>query len=111
LVLVGGMVSTATDAIRRAKGASEEELPLLPSFYASKGGVHPWSIGRWTFGGAALGAVAGIFKALGALTGAATAGSLGERLAAKGPEIAAAAVAFAHLCAAVAALRNSSRGG
>ena len=57
-------------------------------------------------GGAALGAVAGIFKALGALAGAATTVSMGERLAAKGPEIAAAAVAFALLCAAVAALRN-----
>jgi hypothetical protein len=81
-------------------------LPLLPSFHATKEGVHPWSIGRWAGGGAVLGAVAGIFKALGALTGAATTGSMGERLAAKGPEIAAAAVAFALLCAAVAALRN-----
>ncbi len=81
-------------------------MPLLPSFYAAKEGVHPWSIGRWAMGGAALGAVAGILKALGALAGAATTVSMGERLAAKGPEIAAAAVAFALLCAAVAALRN-----
>jgi uncharacterized protein YqgC (DUF456 family) len=81
-------------------------LPLLPSFYAAKEGVHPWSIGRWSIGGAALGAVAGIFKALGALTSAATTVSVGEWIAAKGPEIVAAAVAFALLCAAVAALRN-----
>jgi hypothetical protein len=52
-------------------------LPLLPSFYAAKEGAHPLSIGRWAIGGAALGAVAGIFKALGALTGAATTVSLG----------------------------------
>lgn len=82
-------------------------MPLLPSFYAAKEGVHPWSIGRWAMGGAALGAVAGIFKAFGPLTGVATTTvSFGARLGAKGPEIAAAAVAFALLCAAVAALRN-----
>lgn len=81
-------------------------MPLLPSFYVSKDGVHPWSVGGWAVGGAALGSVAGLFKAFGPLTGGATTLSMGERLAAKGPEIAAAAVAFALLCAAVAALRN-----
>lgn len=81
-------------------------MPLLPSFYVSKDGVHAWSVGGWAVGGAALGAVAGLFKAFGPLTGGATTLSMGERLAAKGPEIAAAAVAFALLCAAVAALRN-----
>ncbi len=81
-------------------------MPLLPSFYAAKEGVHLWSNGRWAMGGAALGAVAGIFKALGPLTGVATTVGVGARLAAKGPEIAAAAVAFALLCAAVAVLRN-----
>lgn len=81
-------------------------MPLLPSFYVAKDGVHPWSVGGWAVGGAALGAVAGLFKAFGPLTGGATTLSMGERLAAKGPEIAAAAVAFALLCAAVAALRN-----
>ncbi len=81
-------------------------MPLLPSFYATKEGVHPWSVGRWAIGGAALGAVAGMLKALGPLTGGTTTMSLGERVAAKGPEIAAAAVAFALLCAVVAAMRN-----
>ncbi len=81
-------------------------MPLLPSFYASKEGVQPWSTARWAIGGAALGAVAGTFKALGAPAGAATIVSVGERLVTKAPEIAAAAFAFALLCAAFAAARN-----
>jgi hypothetical protein len=81
-------------------------VPLLPSFYAAKAGVHPWIVRRWAIGGAALGAVAGLFKAVGPLAGTATTVSVGARLSAKGPEIAAAAVVFALLCAAVAALRN-----
>jgi hypothetical protein len=81
-------------------------MPILPSFYATKDGARPWSVTLWAAGGAALGVVAAAFKALGPLTSAPMAASVSERFAAKGLEIAAAAVVFALLCAAVAVLRN-----
>jgi len=51
---VGSMVSMGGAAIGRVAGREgksgarkNREVPLLPSFYAAKAGVHPWSIGRW----------------------------------------------------------------
>lgn len=80
---------------------------LVPSLYISRNPARPWNLGRAAAYGAALGAAAAMFKTLGPLrTPDAGIQSLAGALAAGLPEIAAAAVAFACLCAGAALLRN-----
>jgi uncharacterized membrane protein len=69
----------------------------LPSFYVSGDKPRAWSVVRAATYGAALGAVAGLFKMLG-LTHQAAATSV--------TEIVGVTLAFALLCAGAAALRN-----
>jgi hypothetical protein len=69
----------------------------LPSFYVSGDKPREWSVARAATYGAALGAVAGLFKTLG-LTHQAAATSV--------TEIVGVTLAFALLCAGAAALRN-----
>ena len=71
----------------------------LPSFYASARDTHAWSVTRAAAYGGAIGALAAVFKAFGPLHHAGS-------LAAHGVEVAAAAAAFALLCAGAALLRN-----
>lgn len=79
----------------------------LPSLYISRDGVRAWSVTRAAGYGAALGALAGLFKTLGPLRAAVgMSTSVADSLTASLPEIAAAAIAFALLCAAASALRN-----
>jgi uncharacterized membrane protein len=69
----------------------------LPSLYVSGDKPREWNIARAATYGAALGAVAGLFKTL-ALTHQAVARSV--------PEIAGVTLGFALLCAGATALRN-----
>ena len=69
----------------------------LPSFYVSGDKPREWSIARAATYGAALGAIAGLFKTLG-LTHQAVAPSV--------PEIVGVTLGFALLCAGATALRN-----
>lgn len=79
----------------------------LPSLYISADRPREWSIARAATYGAALGAVAGLLKAFGPLHKAIAAADWSNGiLLANIPEIAAAAVGFALLCAGAAALRN-----
>jgi len=72
---------------------------MLPSFYASTDRARAWSVMRAAFYGAALGAAAALVKTLGPW-------QAGGSAAARALEVAAAALAFALLCAGAAALRN-----
>ncbi|MGB6534802.1 MAG: hypothetical protein WBF58_02445 [Xanthobacteraceae bacterium] len=72
----------------------------LPSLYATKDPSQAWSVSHSACYGAGLGALAALFRTLGPF-GQAHAG-----LSANLAEIAAAAFAFALLCAGAAALRN-----
>lgn len=79
----------------------------LPSLWVSGDGGRAWSISRAAGYGAALGALAAVFKTIGpshvatAVTATAT-----VNFVANVPEIAGAALIFALLCAGAAALRN-----
>jgi len=72
----------------------------LPSLFSSEYPARAWNVARSAIYGAALGALAALFK-----TAAPFAGD-GRNFTDKLPEIASAALAFAVLCAAAAALRN-----
>ena len=78
---------------------------MLPSFYLSGAKTRPWSIARAATYGAGIGVAAALFKMLGPAHGP-FAGSVGQRFLPILPEIAVAALSFALLCAAAAALRN-----
>lgn len=78
---------------------------MLPSFYLSADKARAWSITRAAGYGAGIGAVAAALKTLGPAHGP-FAGSIGQRFLPILPEIAVAALSFALLCAAAAALRN-----
>jgi hypothetical protein len=71
----------------------------LPSFHAATEHAQTWSIPRAAAYGAGLGALAALFKTLGALHGSGSAPALVL-------EVAGAAAAFALLCAGAAVLRN-----
>jgi hypothetical protein len=71
----------------------------LPSFYTSRDNARAWSITRAASYGAALGALAALLKLL-------TPWHEPHTIAAIVREFAGAALAFALLCAAAAALRN-----
>ncbi len=71
----------------------------IPSLYISKDGTRAWSVWRAAAYGAGVGALAALFKTFGPSHGSGS-GALSV------PEIAAAALAFAVLCAGAAALRN-----
>jgi hypothetical protein len=75
----------------------------LPSLYRSDDGFRPWRTTYAAACGAALGALAALFKTLAPLGGAG--GGLSDRPAGIA-EIAAVALAFALLCAGAAMLRN-----
>ena len=74
----------------------------LPSFYRSGDGFRPWRISHAAGCGAALGALAALFKTMAPIG---LSGGLIGRTAAIG-QIAAVAACFALLCAAAALLRN-----
>ncbi len=74
----------------------------LPSFYRSGDGFRPWRISHAAACGAALGALAALFKKLAPLG---VVGGLSDRPAGIAG-IAAVALAFALLCAGAAMLRN-----
>jgi hypothetical protein len=74
----------------------------LPSFYRSDDSFRPWRISHAAACGAALGALAALFKKLAPLG---VIGGLSHRPAGIA-EIAAVALAFALFCTAVAMLRN-----
>jgi len=79
----------------------------LPSFHPAEGAARAWSAARAAVYGSVIGALAALFKTLGPLREAGLgARSSVETLIANLPEIAAAALAFALLCAGAAALRN-----
>ena len=69
----------------------------LPSLYVSGDKPREWSIARGATYGAALGAVAGLFKTLGLMH---------QAIATSIPEIAGVTLGFALLCAGATALRN-----
>ncbi len=73
----------------------------LPSLYKSGGSAQPWNVARATCYGAALGALAALFKTMGPLR-AGGGGTAVDHLL----EIALAALGFALLCCAAATLRN-----
>jgi hypothetical protein len=80
---------------------------LLPSLYISGDKARAWSVTRAAAYGAVIGALAALFKTLGALHEAiSVSGRPSENLLANVPEIAGAALGFALLCAAASALRN-----
>jgi hypothetical protein len=72
---------------------------MLPSLFASGENARTWSVSRAAVYGAAVGAVAALFKILGPLHAPASA-------AARTLEIAGTALAFALLCAGAALARN-----
>jgi hypothetical protein len=71
---------------------------MLPSLFASGRSAQAWSLTRAATYGAGAGALAALFKTMRPGHGAGLSTSL--------PEIAAAALGFALLCAAAAGLRN-----
>jgi len=75
----------------------------LPSLYISKGEARVWSVLRAAGYGAAIGALAALFKSFGPLR---ESSGVFENLLAHLPEVARATLAFALLCAGAAALRN-----
>jgi hypothetical protein len=74
----------------------------LPSLYQSGQNATPWNVVHAAGYGALIGALAGLFKALGPFRAANAVASL----TGGGKEIAGAALVFALLCAGAAALRN-----
>jgi hypothetical protein len=72
---------------------------MLPSLFASGENARTWSVSRAAVYGAAVGAVAALFKILGPLHAPASATP-------RALEIAGAAIAFALLCAGAALARN-----
>jgi hypothetical protein len=80
---------------------------MLPSLYRSGEQARAWSVTRATALGAGIGMLAALFKTL-SPSHQAVAVSVrpGEHLLANIPQIAAAALGFALLCGAAAALRN-----
>jgi hypothetical protein len=78
----------------------------LPSLYLSGDSARDWSVAHAAAYGAAIGAVAALFKTLGPFHSAAAGRSMPANLTAGVLEIAAATLAFALLCAGAAALRN-----
>lgn len=87
-----------------SKGTIGTTMPFLPSLHSSETTARPWSIGRAAAYGAFIGALAALFKAWAPLRFAAEIG--GRDLSAVAVEVAGAAIGFALLCAAAAALRN-----
>jgi hypothetical protein len=79
---------------------------MLPSFYLSADKGQVWSVARGAVYGGCIGAIAAFFKVLGPLHEPFAASKRVDALLMSAPEIAAAAVGFALLCAAAAALRN-----
>jgi hypothetical protein len=79
-------------------------MPLLPSLRSSETTAQPWSIGRAAAYGAFIGVLAALFKAWAPLRLTAEVQSRG--LSAVAVEVVGAAIGFALLCAAAAALRN-----
>lgn len=75
----------------------------LPSFYASAERARTWSVARATAFGAGIGALAALVKTFAPLHGS---GSATARVFEYVLETAAAAAAFALLCAGAAVLRN-----
>ncbi len=72
----------------------------IPSLYVSRKSAQAWNNARAAGYGAVIGALAALFKTLGPLREAGSAGeSLTERLGANLLEVAGAALAFALLCA------------
>ena len=78
---------------------------MLPRFYLSSDKTRIWSVTRAAMYGAGIGMVAALLKTLGQSHGP-FAGSIGQRFLPILPEIVVAALSFALLCAAAAALRN-----
>jgi hypothetical protein len=79
----------------------------LPSLYVSSDKARAWSVTRAAACGAAVGALAGLFKTLAALHQAiAPGGQAGGSLPTNLSEILGAALGFALLCAGAAAVRN-----
>ncbi len=74
----------------------------LPSLYKLGEPARAWNVTHAAIYGAVVGALAAVFKTLGQLHAAASAGNLVDSLT----EIVVAALAFALLCAAAATLRN-----
>ena len=74
----------------------------LPSFYRSAEPASAWNVVHAACYGAIIGALAALFRTVGPFRAGGGAGNLPDYLM----EIAAAALAFAVLCAAAAALRN-----
>jgi hypothetical protein len=71
----------------------------IPSLYLATDGGRPWNVGRAAAYGAAIGAIAGLFKTFRMVhTGDPAPGSV--------LQVFAASLAFALLCAGAAALRN-----
>jgi hypothetical protein len=83
---------------------------MLPSFYLSNDKAYAWSVTRAAAYGAGIGAVAALLRSLGPLHGPFAAsvrpGGLLPVFPEVLPEIVCAALGFAVLCAAAAALRN-----
>ena len=79
----------------------------LPSLWISEHGARAWSVRRAACWGAIVGALAAVFKTLGPLhQPPAVMAAAAAKLAAPLPEIAAATLGFALLCAGACALRN-----
>ena len=72
---------------------------MLPSLFASDENARAWSVSRAAAYGAAVGALAALFKTLGPFHAAGS-------MAARALEIGEAALVFALVCAAAAILRN-----
>jgi hypothetical protein len=79
---------------------------MLPRFFLSPDKPQVWSVARAAFYGAGIGVTAAVFKMLGPMHGAVAASDRSIAMLANLPEIASAALGFALLCAAAAALRN-----
>jgi hypothetical protein len=75
---------------------------MLPSFYKSGESDRAWNVAHAARFGAAIGAIAALFKIFGPFRLGAGSGYLSDNLI----EIVLAAAAFAALCAGAAALRN-----
>jgi hypothetical protein len=78
----------------------------LPSLYLSGDRAREWSVTRAMAYGAAIGAVAALFKTLGPFRSAVAGRGLAASLTAGMLEIAAAMIAFAVLCGGASAVRN-----
>lgn len=79
-------------------------MPFLPSLHRSQAPERPWNVWRAAAFGAFIGTLAALFKAWAPLHLAAPMAERG--FSAVAGNVAAAAIGFALLCAAAAALRN-----